>query len=379
MKRHLFVLLALAACGKGTTPPGTFLVESHVLVPGVGVTNTDCRGGLCQHNENTDLINFQGSIFLVHRTAESQVLGPNSSLRISRSDDAGATWTLQTTFPAIDQRDIRDPHFYQVGARLYLKVLTRLAVTSARDSNVSTIAYGSSSADGKSWTALAPIGPTGFSFWRIKKGPDGAFYTAAYADGDSKVVLYRSTDGTNWSPQADLYTVADDTPLETELVFLPGGRLLALVRMDGSDSELFGSQGRLRTKICWSPTAPYGSFDCTAGFDSQRLDGPLAILWHGRLFVVARRHLGVDGRKRTSLFEITGTLEGGPLAIVSRGDLPSAGDTSYAGAAQLDENRFLLTWYSSDTRHDVDWVSGILGATDIWQATVDLSVVPTTP
>jgi hypothetical protein len=36
-------------------------------------------------------------------------------------------------------------------------------------------------------------------------------------------------------------------------------------------------------------------------------------------------------------------------------------------------DRFLLTWYSSRVSSDPSWISGILGPTNIWQATLDLS------
>ena len=52
-------------------------------------TNQNCRTGVCQHNENTDLTSWHGAIYLVHRTANSQILGPNSSLRVYRSRDEG--------------------------------------------------------------------------------------------------------------------------------------------------------------------------------------------------------------------------------------------------------------------------------------------------
>ena len=84
---RLSALLLLAAC----SPGGPWLSSPRVLVEGVGVAQHDCRGGICQHNENTDLVRFQGDLFLVHRTAESQILGPNSSLRVSRSRDEGAS------------------------------------------------------------------------------------------------------------------------------------------------------------------------------------------------------------------------------------------------------------------------------------------------
>src|SRR2546426_12813108 len=106
MRRVL--LLLLAACGGNSEP----VEDAEVLIDGFSSTEQDCRSQICAHNENTDLIVYRGATYLVHRTAESQVLGPNSSLRVSRSDDHGATWTLLAVMPAIEDRDLRDPHFY---------------------------------------------------------------------------------------------------------------------------------------------------------------------------------------------------------------------------------------------------------------------------
>src|SRR5262249_3863591 len=110
----------------------------------------------------------------------------------------------------------------------------------------------------------------------------------------------------------------------------------------------------------------------------RRLHGPAPrrpphLLPPGRLFVVARKHLGADDRKRTAIYEITGTLEGGPLAIMEHGELPSAGDTSYAGMATIDDTHALLTWYSGNIMLDERWVTGIFDITDIWQGTLDFS------
>jgi len=87
MKVLAFVLLA--ACGSDASP----IVESHLLFDGFDETNLDCRTGPCVHDENTDLTIYDGLTYLVHRTAESQVLGPNSSLRVYSSSDHGATWS----------------------------------------------------------------------------------------------------------------------------------------------------------------------------------------------------------------------------------------------------------------------------------------------
>lgn len=57
-----------------------WVVKARILVAS-NPTNHNCRTRVCQHNENTDLIRWHGAIYLVHRTASSQILGPNSSLR----------------------------------------------------------------------------------------------------------------------------------------------------------------------------------------------------------------------------------------------------------------------------------------------------------
>jgi hypothetical protein len=204
------------------------------------------------------------------------------------------------------------------------------------------------------------------------KPQGGAFYAAAYQDGDLQVVLYSSTDGLAWSAGPVIYGMAADTPLETELTFLPSGRLLALVRMDGTDAEILGDQGRLRTKGCWA-LPPYTSFACTDELDGQRLDGPVSFFVGARLFVVARKHLQGTGHKRTSLFEITGTLEGGPIGIKEHGELPSAGDTSYAGVAFTDAEHAVVSWYSGDLAQDEAWVTAMGDLTDIWLGQLDFT------
>jgi len=351
-----------------------WLPRSRILVPG-DLVNTDCRTGVCKHNENTDMTRWRGAVWLVHRTADSQILGPNSSLRVYRSKDAGRTFTLQAIIPAGFGRDIRDPSFYRVGKRLYLKAITRLPGFGLRDTGVDSISVETHSLDGKQWSPLQFIGPVRWGFWRVVQRK-GVYYSAAYEDGDLQVKLFRSTDGEHWTEGAQIYGVSEDTPLETELVFMPSGRMLGLVRMDGTDEDLLGSQGRLRTKVCWAEP-PYDAFTCPQELNGVRLDGAKAFFWKHRLFVVARKHiLGPGIRKRTALYEITGHLDGGPIGIVEWGELPSAGDTAYAGTVGIGRGRFLVSWYSSDIALDPNWVVGLTARSDIWLATLDLKRLP---
>lgn len=364
----LLVALPLGGCSSSTPaiPGPPWLSSTRILVPGVGVTNTDCRSAICQHNENTDLISWSGSIWLVHRTAKSQILGPNSALHVYQSNDNGATFVDMAIIPAPSDRDLRDPAFYVVGNQLFLKALTRLPVTSPRDSNVDTITVAFRSSDGVNWTNEGQIAPAGWSFWRPKL-QGNTWYAAAYADGDLSIALFSSTDGINWTRGTDVYTVSADTPLETELSFAPDGGLTAFVRMDGTDQELLGDTGRLRSKVC-TAAPPYSAFDCSQEIEGQRFDGPLAFWWRSRLFMVARKHLQPSARKRTALFEIMNGTD-----VREWGELPSAGDTSYAGVAMLDDHRALVSWYSSNLQDDANWVIAILDATDIYTGVIDLT------
>jgi hypothetical protein len=378
--RIIALLSFVSTAGCGGTDRGnmagivvpSWMSDTRIFLQGYGRTNMDCRSDYCQHNENTDLIAWHGDTWLIHRTAKSQVLGDDSALHIYRSTDHGKHFTQTAVILALTGRDLRDPHFFIVNDELYFLALTRLPVTSARDSFVETQTYAWHTSDGTTWTqAPNQLAPTEWSLWRPKQ-QNGVWYSAAYHDGDSQVTLFSSTDGLTWTQGADVYTVSEDTPLETELTFMPSGKLLALVRTDGNSDELLGSEGRLRTQICWSDP-PYSSFHCPQEIEHQRLDGPLTFFWKSRLFVMARKHLGTDGRKRTSLYELTGNLDGGPLSIKEWGQIPSAGDTSYAGVVPVDDNRFLFSWYSGDLTLDQSWVIGIFDAADIWLGTVDMT------
>src|SRR5262245_22017486 len=200
-RRTAVLFLCLAAMtewewrGSAATPPGhAWLADARIVVDGVGRNTQDCRSLICPHNENTDLVRRGSSIYLVHRTAQSQVLGPNSSLRISRSDDDGKSFKLLAILPAPEGRDLRDPHFYDAGGKLAIKALTRLPIVSARDSDVDTVTVVTTTDDsGRTWSPFSPIGPVTWSFWRIKEH-QGVRYAAAYEDGDRSVKLFRSTD-----------------------------------------------------------------------------------------------------------------------------------------------------------------------------------------
>jgi hypothetical protein len=390
-------IAAITGCGNGDTASSTTTSSSSssgsggagggveappwVVGPSIIVSgedndnNSNCRNKICRHNENTDLTIYQGQTWLVHRTAYSQILGPNSSIRVYKSSDHGETFENTAILPAIDGRDIRDPHFYQVGGKLFIKVVTRLPVMSTRDSNVEMISMAASSSDGKTWSKFTELAPKTWSFWRIKEFK-GKYYVTAYHDGDTSVVMYSSDDGLTWTQGAVVYDKAKDTILEGELTFMDSGKLLVLIREDGTDDELLGDAGRLRTKICWADP-PYSTFDCPQEFHGARLDGSCTFFHDGRLFDIARRNiLNPNDKKRTALYEILGDFQhGGTLTLKDWGDLPSAGDTSYAGVAPVDSHTILASWYSGNLIKDEGWAFGMEDITDIWRAKIDFNLL----
>ncbi len=353
-------------------PLAPWLSDARVVVAGPDDTSLDCRTAICRHNENTDLTTWNGALWFVHRTSNSQVLGPNSALHVYKSTDDGATFTRTARIPAPPDRDVRDPHFYVVGNRLFVKALTRLPVLSARDSNVDTVTVEMHSDDGVAWSSFAPIAASKQSFWRIKEHA-GTYFSASYADGDASVTLFTSADGASWTKGASIFDVAKDGPLETELTFMPSGKLLALVRVDGTDAEMMGDEGRLRTIACWADPPTYSKFTCPQEILGERFDGPVSFFVGSRVFVIARKHLQGTGRKRMSLFELGGNLEGGPLTVKDWGNFPSAGDTSYAGVVMKADGRALVSWYSGQLAKDEPWILGMIDPTNIWQGEIDFS------
>src|SRR6266487_3130615 len=107
-----------------------WMTSAEVFVSGHNITTQECRTQICRHNENVDMVVWKGATYLVHRTAISQTLGPNSALHVYRSTGGAFVETARIEAPS--DRDIRDPHFFVVGEELHIKALTRLPVVSDR-------------------------------------------------------------------------------------------------------------------------------------------------------------------------------------------------------------------------------------------------------
>ena len=129
-----------------------------------------------------------------------------------------------------------------------------------------------------------------------------------------------------------------------------------------------------RPRICATAAPPYERWSYHKS-RVTRLDGPALFAYDGRVYAVARYQAGPRGaltrlggsfsRKRTSLFLVE------PERLVRLSDLPSAGDTSYAGVVLKDDSLF-ASYYTSDIRRDYPWILGMVLPTDIRMAQVPL-------
>ncbi len=319
-----------------------------------------------RHDAFTDLVAFQGRLVLAHVSAPSHLGTPRSTVRICSSSDARA-WQ-QLVELRLPGRDIRDPKLALIGRALFLYVLandSRMALP------VETLV--ASSADGRRWTPFEPVGAPGFLFWR-PKSPDGkSWYVAGFAADDAGVRLFRSRDGRTWTQVSVLY--AGGNASETEIEFLAEARLLALVRIEAPDALLLGSERNATLLATADP--PYTTWQSTR-VAADRLDGPLLFSTAGAVFAVARRQPGprtgltrlggLLSRKRTAIFRVV------DRAILHVADLPSAGDTSYAGAVVRGDD-VLVSYYTSDPDRDYPWLLGMFMPTRIRLARVPIAAL----
>ena len=101
---------------------------------------------------------------------------------------------------------------------------------------------------------------------------------------------------------------------------------------------------------------------------ATRLDGPALFAFDGKIYALGRHHPNsggllnqtgsILGRKRTALYHVT------PDGLIYLSDLPSAGDTAYAGAV-VRGDELIASYYTNEIRRDFPWILGMLRETEI--------------
>lgn len=326
-----------------------------------------------QHNSNTDMIEWQGQFYLSYVSSPYHFGNDASVMHIKRSSDMGQTWEELSTFNP-ENDDIRDPKFAAIGERLFLYALRNDSFVA--EPYITVYSY---TEDGETWTRFETIPELdGWLFWRPKTQDRETFYNAAYWWEHGKSVLLKSGDGINW----EIVSVINEGERndETEIEFLPDGRMLATARLEYAyfADGAFGDK-RGATLISVSEL-PYKNWTELTQSQVARLDGPYLFSYNDRIYAVGRYQpdLGKSGpltdqgsifsRKRTALYEVR--LDG--LAYLT--DLPSAGDTSYEGVI-LDGDTAYISYYTSPTEKDYSWILGMLSPSHVRMAIVDLQAL----
>ena len=317
------------------------------------------------HNSNTHLIYWSDAFYLVHARSRFHMGNDESRLVVLRSADARA-WEELAVLDMPDA-DIRDPKFAAIGDRLLLYALPNNGFEPEPYGTVVSI-----SMDGANWSPFADVGEPGWLLWE-PKSPDGGatWYATAYWHEHGRSALFRSADGLTWQHVSDIHS--GDRNDETANEFLSDGRMLVTARLEGDDRAWHQGSKNAATLLAVA-APPFTEWDTTRSL-TTRLDGPALFTHNGRVYAVGRydpegrdKWYGMSsllGRKRTALYEVR------PDALIYLSDLPSAGDTSYAGVVIKDDDLY-ISYYTSDVRRDYAWLLGAVMPSDIYIARVSL-------
>ena len=325
------------------------------------------------HNSNTDMLEWRGLFYIAYVSSPFHFGSDKSVLHVKFSNDQGHTWTGVDTFNPTGE-DIRDPKFAVIGNRLFLYALKNTSFVA--EPYITVYSY---TENGITWSTFEVVpNLDGWLFWRPKTLDGVTFYNSAYWYQHGKSVLLQSTDGINWQTVSTIHSGGHND--ETEIQFLPDGRLLATARLeyDSWGDGMFGQP--LGSTLITLSDPPFTTWTDLLESKVTRLDGPYLFTYHNRIYAVGRYQpdLGRSGpltdqgsilaRKRTSLFEVR--LDG--LAYLT--DLPSDGDTSYSGLV-LDGDTAYISYYTSPISHDYAWILGMLTPSQVRMAKVDLRIL----
>jgi len=316
-----------------------------------------------RHNSNTDIVYWNDAFWLIHASGPWHFASETTKLVLWKSPDA-RTWERIAEFRNPGE-DIRDPKFAVIAGKLVLYALKNVSFTAEPYLTVAA-----TSDDGVTWTEFIDLEPDGWLFWR-PESPDGGktWYVPAYWHEHGKSALLTSQNGIDWEICAIVYS--GDIIDETALIFLPDGRMLATGRLEVSGYYFGDNRGNTLIATAEPPFMTWTYNHSTV----TRLDGPALFSYNGRVYAVGRYQPGkkpvlfetgsILSRKRTSLF----LVEEDRLVWLS--DLPSDGDTSYAGVAVRGDEAY-VSYYTNDIKRDYPWIIGMVSKSDIMISRIDL-------
>jgi hypothetical protein len=275
------------------------------------------------HNAFTDLARWNDGWWCTFREGDGHVSG-DGALRVIVSDD-GDSWESAARITA-DGLDLRDPKISVTADNMLMLLAGERHRTGETWANSSLTWF---SQDGRTWHGPWRVAAPGVWLWRVTWTSGLAWGFGYGCQPQGFLRLYQSRCGRRFDAiEPDAFT--GGYPNETKLVFRASGEALCLLRMDGEDANArLGEAEPPWTDWRWRDLG-------------VRIGGPEMIeLPDGRLIVCGRLY---DERIRTSLL----WLDGAEATLTEAVELPSAGDTSYAGMVWHED----LLWVSYYSTHE---------------------------
>ena len=320
-----------------------------------------------KHNAFTDLLFWRDSFWLIYVSSPSHFASKKSRLVLLRSSDA-QNWQKVMEFDGNGQ-DIRDPKLAIIQGQIYLYALLNKRID---PEPYKTIV--SHSNDGTTWAPFEAITPDGWLLGRPISLDESTWYVPAHRIDQGSALLLQSTDGLNWSLHSTIFEGREERADETAIKFLNDGRIIATTRLEAG-SSIFGSP-QAGTLISVA-AAPFTSWTEITRSRVTRLDGPTLFGVGDQVYAVGRHQPQVTSpiqgmgsalsRKRTAIYLVKENAEG----LIHLTDLPSCGDTSYAGVVTANGMVF-ISYYTNDPRRDYSWILGMLLPTRIQIAEIEI-------
>ncbi len=319
------------------------------------------------HNSNTDMILWNGKFYLIHASSPYHFGTKECKLVLKRSDDA-KYWEILKYF-WVKNEDIRDPKFAIINNKLFLYALKNEGFNPEPYATIWT-----SSMNGEDWMDWGEFSDQeGWLFWRPKTIDGKTWFVPAYWYDHGKSILLKSTDGMRWDKVSTIFEGLKND--ETAIEFLPDGRMICTARLEGTGSYFGDPTGCTLISVA---SDPYEDWKQTKTY-LTRLDGPVLFSHDGNIYAVGRyqpkigfltKQGSILSRKRTSIY----LVEENKLTWLS--DLPSTGDTSYAGVV-IKDNLLYICYYTNDTKKDFPWLLGMISPSDVIMAKIKLSNLKT--
>ena len=317
------------------------------------------------HNLTTDLIHFQNHFYLVFSSSPWHIGSHKSRIRLLRSKEAKSWEEVQSW--SVPKGDIRDPKLSVIHGKLILYVLKNEGWLAEPGTTASAV-----SQDGTTWSELTNVAPHHWLFWRPKSIDGKNWFLPAYWSKHGKSILLHSQDGLKWTERSVIHE--GDHKDETDIEFLPDGRMMATARLEITGNLLGHAKCCTLVAIAEAPYTTWQSVRCY----ETRLDGPNLFRFRDNVYALGRRHDdkmrwpqnrgSILGKKRTALYRLSET----GLSHIT--DLPSCGDTGYPGLVIQDDNLW-VSYYTNDIARDYRWGVGMFLPSELRMAKLNLSQI----